>query len=115
MKKKKTPERERNSWYDLDRLKTVCSPDLSCHADFVLKMSMQQRKKELQELDNRRQKNEALEEIDLKAKDESEYLLRRANQLRQEQEDEIKHLNEVREQEMRFEIARKIKQFFLKS
>jgi hypothetical protein len=50
----------------------------------------------IQEFDNQRRKNEKLDEIDLEAKEESEYLLKRANELRQEQEDEIKHLNEVK-------------------
>ena len=49
----------------------------------------------IQEFDNQRRKNEKLDDIDMQAKEESEYLLKRANELRQEQEDEVKHLNEV--------------------
>lgn len=53
------------------------------------------RKKKIQEYDNQRKRNEKLEDYDLQAKEESEYLLKRANELRQEREDEIKHLNEL--------------------
>ena len=49
----------------------------------------------IQHFDNQRKKNEKLEEFDLQAKEEAEYLNRRAAQMRQEQEDDIKHLNEV--------------------
>ena len=56
---------------------------------------MNQRKQEFQKYDHMRKKNEELEEIDNQAKEEAEYLLKRANELRSEQEDEIKHLNEV--------------------
>ncbi len=53
------------------------------------------RKKVLQSFDNERKKNEKLDEIDQLAKEDAEYLLKKANELRQEQEDEIKRLNEV--------------------
>lgn len=42
-----------------------------------------------------RKKNEQLDEIDQLAKEDAEYLLKKANEQRQEQEDEIKRLNEV--------------------
>lgn len=50
----------------------------------------------MQEYDQQRKKNAPLEDIDQEAKEEAEYMLKRANELRQEQEDEVKHLNEVR-------------------
>ena len=49
----------------------------------------------MQLYDQQRKKNTPLEDVDQEAKEESEYLLKRANELRQEQEDEVKHLNEV--------------------
>lgn len=49
----------------------------------------------LQKYDNERKKNEQLDEMDELAKAEAEYLLKKANELRQEQEDEVKRLNEV--------------------
>ena len=42
-----------------------------------------------------RGKNSALSEIEQEAKEKAESLLSRANAMRLEQEDEIKHLNEV--------------------
>lgn len=42
-----------------------------------------------------RKRNEQLDEIDQLAKEDAEYLLKKANEQRQEQEDEIKRLNEV--------------------
>ena len=49
----------------------------------------------LQKYDNERKKNEQLDEMDELAKAEAEYLLKKANELRQEQEDEVKRLIEV--------------------
>ncbi len=49
----------------------------------------------MQVYDQQRKKNTPLEDIDQEAKEEAEYMLKRANELRQEQEDEVKHLNEV--------------------
>ena len=46
-------------------------------------------------LDLDRRKNEKLSELEEEAKEKAEHLLSRANAMRQEQEDEIKHLNEV--------------------
>ena len=42
-----------------------------------------------------RRKNEKLNDLEEEAKENAEHLLSKANQMRQEQEDEIKHLNEV--------------------
>ncbi|CAF0913251.1 unnamed protein product, partial [Didymodactylos carnosus] len=55
---------------------------------------LERRKKAMQEYDLRRKKNTQLEDVDQEAKEEAEYMLKRANELRQEQEDEVKHLNE---------------------
>jgi hypothetical protein len=49
----------------------------------------------MQVYDQQRKKNTPLDDIDQEAKEEAEYMLKRANELRQEQEDEVKHLNEV--------------------
>ncbi len=54
-----------------------------------------ERKKLIQHYDAERKKNEKLEEIDELAKEDAEYLLKKANELRQGQEDEIYRLNEV--------------------
>ena len=57
---------------------------------------LERRKRVMQAYDQQRKKNEPLDDIDQEAKEEAQYLLKRANELRQEQEDEVKHLNEVR-------------------
>lgn len=54
-----------------------------------------ERKKLIQKYDADRKKNEKLDEIDQLAKEDAEYLLKKANEQRQEQEDEIKRLNEL--------------------
>lgn len=54
-----------------------------------------ERKKAIQKFDAERKKNEQLDEIDQLAKEDAEYLLKKANEQRQEQEDEIKRLNEL--------------------
>lgn len=54
-----------------------------------------ERKKLIQKYDAERKKNEKLDEIDQMAKEDAEYLLKKANEQRQEQEDEIKRLNEL--------------------
>ena len=64
--------------------------------DNSLQAELDRRKKAMQEYDQQRKRNAPLDEIDQEAKEEAEYLLKRANELRQEQEDEVKHLNEVR-------------------
>ena len=45
--------------------------------------------------DLNRLKNEKLSEIEQEEQEKAEYLQKKANQQRQEQEDEIKYLNEV--------------------
>ena len=42
-----------------------------------------------------RKQTEKLNDLELEAKEKAEYLLQNANAQRMEQEDEIKHLNEV--------------------
>lgn len=49
----------------------------------------------IQKYDAERKKNEKLSDIDRMAQEEAEYLLKKANELRVEEEDEIKRLNEV--------------------
>ena len=49
----------------------------------------------MQALDRARQKNEKLNDLDEEAKQKAEYLLQKAKEQQEEQEDEIKHLNEV--------------------
>ena len=61
----------------------------------MIKDELDRRKKAIQEFDQQRKKNVPLDDIEQEAKDEAEYMLKRANDLRQEQEDEVKHLNEV--------------------
>ncbi|CBY18413.1 unnamed protein product [Oikopleura dioica] len=54
-----------------------------------------QRKERFKEIDIHRKKSQALNEIDLEAKRINEHLLENAKAKRLEQEDEIKHLNEL--------------------
>ncbi len=54
------------------------------------------RKLQMQALDRARQKNEKLNDLDEEARQKAEYLLQKAKEQQEEQEDEIKHLNEVR-------------------
>ena len=51
----------------------------------------------MKQLDVTRQKNAKLNDLEEEAKEQAEHLLSRANEMRQEQEDEIKHLNEVKD------------------
>jgi hypothetical protein len=62
--------------------------------DRVLR-EINERKRLIQQYDQERKKNEKLDEIDELAKEEAEYLLKKANELRQEDDDDIKRLNEV--------------------
>ncbi|XP_012936580.1 cilia- and flagella-associated protein 45 [Aplysia californica] len=55
----------------------------------------QERKNQMKQLDVTRQKNAKLNDLEEEAKEKAEHLLSKANEMRQEQEDEIKHLNEV--------------------
>ncbi len=61
----------------------------------MIKDELDRRKKTIQEFDQQRKKNIPLDDIEQEAKDEAQYMLKRANELRQEQEDEVKYLNEV--------------------
>nr|KAG5688919.1 hypothetical protein BaRGS_014904 [Batillaria attramentaria] len=54
-----------------------------------------ERKNQMKHLDLARVKNAALSDLELEAKEKAEHLLARANAMRLEQEDEIKHLNEM--------------------
>ena len=49
----------------------------------------------MQAFDRQRQKNEKLNDLEEEAREKAEYLLQKAKEQREEQEDEIKHLNEV--------------------
>ncbi|CAF1645153.1 unnamed protein product, partial [Adineta ricciae] len=60
-----------------------------------LEEELERRKRVMQAYDQQRKKNEPLDDIEQEAKEEAQYLLKRANELRQEQEDEVKHLNEM--------------------
>ncbi|XP_033641506.1 cilia- and flagella-associated protein 45-like [Asterias rubens] len=53
------------------------------------------RKLQMQALDRARQKNEKLNDLDEEARQKAEYLLQKAKEQQEEQEDEIKHLNEL--------------------
>ena len=55
------------------------------------------RKLQMQAKDRARQKNEKLNDLDEEARQKAEYLLQKAKEQQEEQEDEIKHLNEVRQ------------------
>lgn len=57
--------------------------------------AVEQRKKQLKEYDISRQKNTKLNDLEEEAKEKAEHLLQKAMRQRQEQEDEIKHLNEL--------------------
>ncbi|XP_041373036.1 cilia- and flagella-associated protein 45-like [Gigantopelta aegis] len=54
-----------------------------------------ERKRFIKSMDLARQKHERLTDLELEAKDKAEHLLANANAMRQEQEDEIKYLNEL--------------------
>jgi len=54
-----------------------------------------QRKQRFQEMDLNRKQNKTLNELELEAKELNEHLLEKAKAKRLEQEDEIKHLNEL--------------------
>jgi len=53
------------------------------------------RKNQMKALDLDRRHNEKLNDLEEEAKEMAEHLLSKATEMRQEQEDEIKHLNEV--------------------
>lgn len=54
-----------------------------------------ERKMQMQEFDRTRQKNEELNELELEAQQQSEYLLQKAKEQQDEQEDEVKKINEL--------------------
>ncbi|XP_074652941.1 cilia- and flagella-associated protein 45-like isoform X2 [Tubulanus polymorphus] len=54
-----------------------------------------ERKNQMKILDINRRENEPLNDLEEEAREKSEHLLERANEQRQEQEDEIKYLNEL--------------------
>lgn len=54
------------------------------------------RKEYMKLKDIQRKKNEKLNDLEEEEREKSEYLREKANQMLTEQEDEIKHLNEVR-------------------
>lgn len=54
-----------------------------------------ERKMKMQEMDRTRQQHEELNDLELEAQQQAEYLLQKAKEQRNEQEDEIKHLNEL--------------------
>lgn len=62
----------------------------------LLKEASMKRKEEMKRYDMLRKKNEKLNDLEQEARQHGEYLLEKANAQRMEQEDEIKHLNEVR-------------------
>merc|ERR1712036_87932 len=53
------------------------------------------RKEEMKQRELNRQQNEKLNDLEAEAKEKAEYLLEKANAQRLEQEDEVKHLNEL--------------------
>ncbi|KAK7105836.1 cilia- and flagella-associated protein 45-like isoform X2 [Littorina saxatilis] len=71
---------------ELERMKEekMCSIEAASH-----------RKTQMKQLDMAREKNLPLSDLELEAKEKAEHLLARANAMRVEQEDEIKHLNEM--------------------
>ena len=62
---------------------------------FYWQLAAQERKNFIQTMELQRQHNEPLNDLEEEAKERAQHLLVKANEQRQEQEDEIKHLNEV--------------------
>lgn len=58
-------------------------------------LAAQERKNFIQTMELQRQYNEPLNDLEEEAKERAQHLLEKANEQRQEQEDEIKHLNEM--------------------
>ena len=74
--------------------------DLNCDSNtlnfcLILQEESQRQKNKMKEFDMQRTKSEKLNDLEEEAKENQEHLLAKANEMRQEQEDEIKHLNEV--------------------
>ena len=59
-------------------------------------MASADRKNYIQTMELQRLHNEPLNDLEEEAKERAQHLLQKANEQRQEQEDEIKNLNEVR-------------------
>lgn len=57
--------------------------------------AVQERKNFMKQMDLTRRKNEKLNDLEEEAKERAQHLLEKANEQRQEQEDEIKYLNEL--------------------
>ncbi|XP_033953002.1 cilia- and flagella-associated protein 45 [Pseudochaenichthys georgianus] len=57
--------------------------------------NVEDRKRQIFEADLSRQENQALTELELEARDRAQHLVKRANNLRMEQEDEIRKLNKL--------------------
>ncbi|XP_070551420.1 cilia- and flagella-associated protein 45-like isoform X2 [Ptychodera flava] len=77
-------EAERNAIYEMYKTEKESAQD-----------SYLERKKFMQDMDRNRKKNEKLSDLDEEAQKQAEYLLEKAKEQREEQEDEIKHLNEL--------------------
>lgn len=63
--------------------------------NMTLQDAAEERKVRMRQADVSRQKNQTLSDLELEARDRAQYLLKRANAMRMEQEDEVKKLNEV--------------------
>lgn len=63
------------------------------------------RKAHIRQADLSRQKNQGLSELEAEAKERAQYLLERANAMRMEQEDEVKKLNEVQQENQPFTLS----------
>ena len=62
---------------------------------FLFQNGVQERKEYMKLKDIERKKNEKLNDLEEEEREKSEHLRAKANEQLQEQEDEIKHLNEV--------------------
>jgi hypothetical protein len=67
-------------------------------AVFLDQDAAEDRKAHIRQADLSRQKNQGLSELEVEAKERAQYLLERANAMRMEQEDEVKKLNEVQQE-----------------
>lgn len=68
---------------------------LVAYVILLMQEASNERKMQMQEFDRTRQKNEELNELELEAQQQSEYLLQKAKEQQDEQEDEVKKINEV--------------------
>lgn len=74
-------------------------------AVFLDQDAAEDRKAHIRQADLSRQKNQALSELETEAKERAQYLLERANAMRMEQEDEVKKLNEVQQENQPFTLS----------